>query len=71
MSKRYSSNHIKRVLELLGFSFICQRGSHAKFKNEQGRTVILPMNRREIQIGTFRSILRQAGINENAFKKFD
>jgi len=69
MSKIYSSDHIRKVLESVGFNFVCQKGSHGKDKNTQGRVVILPMNKREIPIGTFRSILRQAGISEGIFKE--
>lgn len=68
MSKLYSSDHIQKVLIKLGFFFVCQKGSHGKFKNNLGRVVILPMNKKEIPMGTFRSILRQAGINEATFK---
>jgi predicted RNA binding protein YcfA (HicA-like mRNA interferase family) len=71
MPKPYSSSHIQKVLELLGFFFVSQKGSHGKFKNNHDQTVILPMNKKEISIGTFRSILRQAGITEDIFKKFD
>ena len=70
MSRAYSSNEIKKALIALGFSFISQKGSHGKFKNDQGRVVILPMNKRAIPYGTFRSILRQAGINESTFNNF-
>ena len=68
MSRLHSSHDIKKVLVCLGFTFVCQKGSHAKFKNNKGRTVILPMNKKEIPIGTFRSILRQAGISEAFFE---
>ena len=70
MPKLYSSDYIKRILEKLGFVYICQKGSHGKFKNNDGRVVILPMNKREIPMGTFRSILRQAGISESYFRSF-
>ena len=71
MSKIYSSNHIQKNLEKLGFAFDCQKGSHGKFKNAQGRVVILPMNKKEIPMGTFRSILRQAGITDAIFRSLD
>ncbi|HOL22216.1 MAG TPA: type II toxin-antitoxin system HicA family toxin [bacterium] len=68
MPKLYSSSEIAGVLQKIGFSFIKQKGSHAKFKNKENKVVILPMNRKEIPQGTLRSILRQAGIN---YKKFE
>lgn len=68
MPKLYSSKEIETVLINLNFSFITQKGSHGKFKNEKGSMVILPMNKKEIPIGTFRSILEQAGISLDEFK---
>ncbi len=69
MSKLHSSNEIVSVLKKLKFKLISQRGSHGKFKNESGRTVILPMNKKEIPPGTFRSILRQIGVSDKDFKE--
>ncbi len=46
-----------------------QKGSHAKFKDGKGNIVILPMGKKEIPEGTFRSILRQADINLERFKE--
>ncbi len=69
MSKPYSSKNIALVLRKLNFEFISQSGSHGKFKNDRGKTVILPMNKKEIPQGTFRSILRQMGIDNDAFLK--
>jgi predicted RNA binding protein YcfA (HicA-like mRNA interferase family) len=66
MSKLYSSKDIEYVLKKLNFNLISQKGSHGKYKNPSGRIVILPM---EIPMGTFRSILRQIGINLEEFKK--
>ncbi len=68
MPKLYSSEIIRKVLQKIGFLLVSQKGSHAKFRNHTGRTVILPMNKKEIPIGTFRSILRQAGIDTEAFE---
>jgi predicted RNA binding protein YcfA (HicA-like mRNA interferase family) len=45
-----------------------QRGSHAKWRRTSSdprdptRTVIVPMGRQHLAIGTFRSICRQAGL---------
>lgn len=70
MPKLYSSKTIIKVLEHKGFIFISQKGSHMKFKKE-GRptlTAIVPAGK-EIPHGTFRSILRQANLSEDDFKK--
>jgi len=67
MPKLYSSKEIIKVLESLDFQFVSQKGSHGKFKNFRGRTVIVPMNRKEIPMGTFRSIVKQTGIDYDDF----
>ena len=70
MPKLYSSPHIIKVLENHGFIFISQKGSHIKLRKtgEIILTVIVPANRKEIPVGTFRSILRQASLTEDQFK---
>ncbi len=69
MPKLYSSAHIIKVLQSKGFVYISQRGSHVKFRkfDKPSRTVIVPANRKEIPIGTFRSILRQSNLTEKDF----
>jgi predicted RNA binding protein YcfA (HicA-like mRNA interferase family) len=67
--KLYSSEQITKGLEAAGFVYVSQRGSHAKYRKigDPTRTVIVPAGRKEIPRGTFRSILRQAGLSEEAF----
>jgi predicted RNA binding protein YcfA (HicA-like mRNA interferase family) len=67
MPKRLSSQEIIRVLQAHGFHQVSQRGSHAKFRDAVGRTAIVPHPRREIPIGTTRSIIRQAGLTPKDF----
>jgi len=69
MSKLYSSKEIESVLKKLKFQLDSQKCSHGKFKIEKGQIVILPMNRKEIPFGTFRSILRQMSIDDKDFRK--
>ncbi len=68
MPKLYSSKEIESVLKKYSFHFVSQKGSHGKYKDGKGKTVILPMNKKEIPNGTFRSILKQAEINLEDFK---
>jgi predicted RNA binding protein YcfA (HicA-like mRNA interferase family) len=49
-----------------GYNFVSQKGSHAKYK-KGGRTVIVPSPKKEIPLGTFRSIIRQAGLTHEDF----
>ena len=67
----YSSKWIVRVLEQHGFVFVSQKGSHAKFRTSgiNVATVIVPMGKKEIPVGTFRSIVRQSGLTLEDFKK--
>ena len=64
---------LKRLIEVLknqGFFFVCQKGSHAKYRKNgsPNLTVIVPIHGNEIPHGTFRSILRQACLTENDFE---
>jgi len=66
MSKLPSSKQIAKTLTDNGFYFVSQRGSHAKYK-KGNRTVIVPSPKKEIPLGTFRSIIRQSGLTKENF----
>ncbi len=66
MSKLPSSHQIIKVLMKQGFRFVSQKGSHQKYKKDI-RTVIVPHPKKQIPIGTFRSIVRQSGLDMNIF----
>jgi len=65
--KRYSSAQISKALLRHGFVFVTQRGSHQKYRllGQPTRNVIVPAGRREIQVKTLKSILRQADLSED------
>jgi len=66
----FSSAHIAKVLQQKGFFYVSQKGSHAKFRKVVGNkkwTVIVPAGKREVPHGTFKSMLRQAGLQEKDF----
>ena len=67
MPKRLGSDEVIRVLRAHGFFPASQRGSHAKFKNAAGRTAIVPHPKKELPIGTTRSIIRQSGLTPGDF----
>ena len=67
MSKLPSSRLIINTLLKNGFRFISQRGSHCKYRKDD-KTIIVPSPRKEIPIGTFRSIVRQSGLSTDDFK---
>ncbi|MCP1384950.1 type II toxin-antitoxin system HicA family toxin [Runella salmonicolor] len=70
MPKLYSSDYIVKVLLRMGFEFVSQKGSHAKFRKDGHPvlTVIVPMGKKEIPFGTFRSILRQSNLSMEDFQ---
>ena len=67
MSKLPSSKLIISTLLKNDFRFISKRGSHCKYRKDD-KTVIVPSPRKEIPIGTFRSIVRQSGLSVDDFK---
>jgi predicted RNA binding protein YcfA (HicA-like mRNA interferase family) len=70
--KLYSSQQIVKAVEREGFEFVSQRGSHVKYrKTDAGAifTVIIPAGRKQVPRGTFRSILRQSGLDESIFRR--
>lgn len=70
MPKRYSSEYIIKVLKGIGFDIVSQKGSHIKLRRigKPTLTVIVPAERKEMPIGTFSSILKQAKLTEADFK---
>lgn len=70
MPKLYSSDYIIKCLKSKGFNIVSQIGSHIKLRKsgQPTLTVIVPAERKEMPIGTFRSILKQAELSENDFK---
>ena len=68
MSKLPSSKLIIKTLLDHNFIFISQRGSHRKYR-KGNKTVIVPSPKKEIPIGTFRSIVRQSGLSTDDFNK--
>nr|NQU91477.1 type II toxin-antitoxin system HicA family toxin [Bacteroidota bacterium] len=55
MTKLPSSDKVIKIMGTHGFYWKSQRGSHQKFANGE-RIVIVPGPRKEIPIGTLRSI---------------
>jgi predicted RNA binding protein YcfA (HicA-like mRNA interferase family) len=69
MPERFSSDEAVRALLAAGFQLRSTKGSHMKFRNSAGRTVIVPAGRRPLPIGTFHSILKQAQLTIGEAKK--
>ncbi len=72
MPRLYSAKTILSALQRAEFIIISQRGSHIKLHKKQGNknlTVIVP-NHKEIAMGTFASILKQADMTRKELEKF-
>jgi predicted RNA binding protein YcfA (HicA-like mRNA interferase family) len=67
MPKRLGSIDVIRILQQHGFFLVSQKGSHAKYKNAAGRMSIVPHPKKELPIGTTRSIIRQSGLSPTDF----
>jgi len=57
---------VTRALESVGFTYIRTKGSHAVYRHEDSRTVIVPMHG-TVKRGTLASIIRQAGLTPAEF----
>jgi len=70
MPKLYASKTIVKVLQKKGFILISQKGSHIKMRKSGNPTLtaIVPAERKQVPVGTFKSILRQANITEKDFQ---
>lgn len=68
MTKLPSSDKVIKILIKHGFVLKSQKGSHQKFVT-LNKIVIVPASRKEIPIGTLKSISRQAGIDFDEFVK--
>ena len=70
MPNLLSSIEVTSILHHEGFVFISQKGSHAKFRRKGPigvATVIVPMDKKEIPLGTLRSIIRQSELPRERF----
>jgi len=51
-----------KILNLNGFIFVRQSGSHAIYKNIERKMAVVPIHNRDIPIGTLNGILKDAGL---------
>ncbi|HWG60656.1 MAG TPA: type II toxin-antitoxin system HicA family toxin [Streptosporangiaceae bacterium] len=59
---------VTRALESVGFLYVRTRGSHAVYRNREGRVAVVPQHD-VVKRGTLASILRQAGLTPAEFLK--
>jgi len=65
MPKPLKPKAVVKLLEENGFILTRQRGSHALFKHQDGRSTTVPLHNRELPIGTLRAISKQAKVDLN------
>jgi predicted RNA binding protein YcfA (HicA-like mRNA interferase family) len=66
-----SGQEVRQILERHGFHLVRQRGSHMVMqKSEGGGTMTIPVpDHPELRTGTLRSIIRQSGLEVEAFRR--
>ena len=65
-----TAKDVVRVLEGIGFEAVRQRGSHARFRHPDGRTVTVPIHSgKDIGRGLLRKILRDAELTPDEFRE--
>jgi predicted RNA binding protein YcfA (HicA-like mRNA interferase family) len=64
----FTAKDVLRRLERAGFEVRRQSGSHKVLRHPDGRQTYVPMHTGDVPSGTFRSILRQAGLTEEEFR---
>jgi len=65
---RLSGSKLIKILSKEGFEIIRQKGSHVFLRHKDGRTTVVP-NHNEIDKGTLREIIRQAGLTREEFMR--
>ena len=66
-----SGREIMKILSQKGFSTVSRKGSHVKMKKATPDKVFIAIvpDHKEVPIGTLKSIIRQAGMSEEEFRK--
>ncbi len=65
----YTAKEIIKILQQKGFELDRVKGSHHIFIHPDTRhRTVVPMHNRDLPIGTFLSILKQAGIDKDELK---
>lgn len=65
----FKAKEVLRRLKRAGFEIRRQSGSHVVLRHADGRQTYVPMHTGDVPSGTFRSILKQSGMDEQAFKE--
>lgn len=66
----YSAREVLAKLRRAGFDEVRQSGSHKVLRHPDGRQTYVAMHTGDVPEGTFRKILKQAGMSLEQFKEF-
>ena len=66
----YSAREVLARLIRAGFVEVRQSGSHKVLRHPDGRQTYVAMHPGTLPTGTFRKILKQAGLSEEQFRAF-
>ena len=67
---KISGKELCNILEKLGFKKIYGKGSHVRFKHDDGRRTVVPVHAGEdIGIGLLNAILKQINIDRDEYEK--
>jgi len=53
-----------KLLEKEGFVFVRQTGSHAIFKKQGNKIIVVPIHSKDIPTGTLKGIFKDAGLKK-------
>jgi predicted RNA binding protein YcfA (HicA-like mRNA interferase family) len=70
MPKLPKAKEVEKVLKSLGYTLSRQSGSHAIYKNKEGKRIVLPVHGgKEISVGVFLAILADLNMRKEEFWK--
>ncbi|MGO9586515.1 MAG: type II toxin-antitoxin system HicA family toxin [Limisphaerales bacterium] len=64
----YKAREVLAKLQRAGFVVRRQSGSHVVLRHQDGRQTYVAMHTGDVPAGTFRSVLKQAGLTEEEFR---
>jgi predicted RNA binding protein YcfA (HicA-like mRNA interferase family) len=64
----YKAREVLAKLQRAGFVIKRQSGSHVILRHRDGRQTYVAMHPGDVPYGTFRAILKQASLTEDAFR---
>ena len=65
----YKAREVLVRLQKAGFVIRRQSGSHVVLRHPDGRQTYVAMHAADVPTGTFRAILKQAGLTEEEFRE--